>query len=260
MMELLIGPRRTPWLDFPEDVNEIVAEQARTKHDLIPYLRSALAMATETGMPVMRPLLLAYPNDPAVADLSDEYLYGSERLVAPVVEKGARARKVYLPEGHWLDYRTKATVYSGPRRLRVPAPLSSIPVFAREGAIVPRGDVLKGNNTWATRWEPRLRVEVFPSARFGNEFPYHTGRGVRMIRSRPTPNALLIEVEDLGARGQLDVFCHRPDRVISNGRPLREGVDYSYEEGRRLLEVPLSGETRLELRGGRDGSSRLSVF
>jgi alpha-glucosidase (family GH31 glycosyl hydrolase) len=260
MMEILIGPRRTPWLDFPGDVFDIIAEQARTKHDLIPYLRSELYIANRTGMPVMRPLVLAYPDDPSVGDMSDEYLYGSELLVAPVLEKGARDRDVYLPAGRWLDYRTKDVVYAGGRRLRVPAPLSSIPVFVREGAIIPRGDVLKGNNTWTENWEPRLRVEVFPSSRFESEFAYHTRRDVRRIRSRPASAALTIDVEDLGARGQLDVWCQRPDRVVSNGRPLSEGTGYSYDAARRLLRVPVLGATALELRGVRGGFRHLSVF
>ena len=123
MMEILIGPERTPWLDFPPGIFEIVAAQARTKHDLMPYLRSALFTATRTGMPVMRPLVLAYPRDEAVRDLSDQYLYGSELLVAPVVEKGARERSLYLPEGRWLDYNDKKTLHAGGRTIRVQAPL-----------------------------------------------------------------------------------------------------------------------------------------
>src|SRR5262245_19477810 len=63
MMEILIGPGRTPWLDFPPAIVDIVVEQARTKHDLIPYLRSLVFRATTTGMPVMRPLFLAHPRD-----------------------------------------------------------------------------------------------------------------------------------------------------------------------------------------------------
>ena len=260
MMEILIGPRRTPWLDFPQDVLDIITEQARTKHDLIPYLRSELLIATKTGMPVMRPLVLVYPGDSAVGDLSDEYLYGSELLVAPVVTKGARDREVYLPDGQWLDYTNKGALYSGGRRIRVSAPLSSIPVFVREGAIIPRGDVLKGNNTWAVGWEPRLRVEVFPSSRFESEFRYHTGRGERRITSQPVPAGLVIDVEDLGPRGELNVWCYRPDRVLSNGKPLKENTDYAYEEARRLLQVPMLGATHLQLLGIRGGFNRLSVF
>jgi alpha-glucosidase (family GH31 glycosyl hydrolase) len=260
MMEMLIGPGRTPWLDFPRDVLDIVVEQARTKHDLIPYLRSELFVATQTGMPVMRPLVLAYPSDPAVGDLSDEYLFGSEILVAPVLHKGARSRSAYLPEGQWLDYNDKSALYPGGRQIRLSAPLSRVPVLVREGAIIPRGDILKGNNTWSKSWEPTLRVELFPSSRFESEFRYYTGRTQRRIRSRPAQRALVLDVEDLEAKGQLDVYCHPPETVVSNGQPLEEGTDYSYEPARRLLQVPLSGATHLELVGVRSGFNHLSVF
>ena len=85
-------------------------QQARTKHDLIPYLRSELFIAHQTGMPVIRPLVLAYPRDLAVSNLSDEYLYGSELLVAPVLEKDT-GQNVYLPDGLWLDYNDKSALF-----------------------------------------------------------------------------------------------------------------------------------------------------
>jgi alpha-glucosidase (family GH31 glycosyl hydrolase) len=260
MMEIMIGPGRTPWLDFPRDVFDIVVEQARTKHDLIPYLRSELFIANQTGMPVVRPLVLAYPNDPAVSDLSDEYLYGSELLVAPVLQKGARERGVYLPEGQWLDYNHRSSLHSGGRQIRVSAPLTSIPVFVREGAIIPRGDILRANNAWSKNWAPRLRIEVFPSNRFESEFRYYTGHSQRSISSRPAQGSLVLDLEDLEATGQLDVCCHPPEVVTSNGKALKEGTDYSYEEARRLLRVAFSGPLHLELLGVQNGFDRLSVF
>jgi alpha-glucosidase (family GH31 glycosyl hydrolase) len=260
MMEILIGPERTPWLDFPPDILAIVAEQARTKHDLIPYLRSALFTATRTGMPVMRPLLLAYPRDGAVRDLSDQYLYGSELLVAPVVEKGARERRLYLPEGRWLDYADRTTLHAGGRTIRAKAPLSSIPVFVREGAIIPRGDILRANNTWSEHWRPRLRVEVFPSALVPSEVTHYTGRRPRTIASRPTPSGFRLDVDDLEVRASLAVFCHRPDAVISAGTPLVDGTGYAYDPVRHLLEIPLTGPARLDVRGAQGTSRPLSLF
>ncbi len=260
MMEILIGPARTPWLDFPPDIFEIVVAQARTKHDLIPYLRSALFTATSTGMPVIRPLLLAYPQDEAVRDLSDEYLLGPELLVAPVVERGARERALYLPAGRWLDYDDRTTLYSGGATIRVKAPLSRIPVFVREGAIVPRGDVLRANNTWTANWEPRLRVEVFPSPRTSSEFKYYTGRRQRTIASRPTPCGFRLDVDDLDARTALAVHCRAPGAVISAGEPLTEGQGYTYDPARQVLEIPLSGAARIDVRGPQVGSGALSLF
>ena len=223
MMEILIGPERTPWLDFPPEILAIVAEQARTKHDLIPYLRSLLFTAAKTGMPVLRPLVLAYPRDPAVRDLSDQYLYGPDLLVAPVVEPGARERAVYLPEGSWLDYHDRRTRHTGPRTIQVKAPLSRIPVFVREGAIIPRGDVLRGNNTWSgtgrrgCAWRSFRRSTRRPSSR--------TTRAVTSatIATRPTPSGFRVDIDDLGARGQVALYCHRPDAVVSVGTRLERG-------------------------------------
>ena len=132
-------------------------------------------------------------------------------------------RDVYLPEGQWLDYEHKNALFSGGRRIRISAPLTSVPVFVREGGIIPRGDILKGNNTWSKSWAPRLRVEVFPSSRFASEFLYYTGRGQRHIRSRPAPAGLVLEVDELEARTQIDVCCHRPserhlERNAARGR------------------------------------------
>jgi alpha-glucosidase (family GH31 glycosyl hydrolase) len=260
MMEILIGPERTPWLDFPPSILGIVAAQARMKHDLIPYLRSALFTATRTGMPVIRPLLLAYPRDEAARDLSDQYLYGPELLVAPVVEKGAQERALYLPEGRWLDDHDRTTVHAGGRTIRAQAPLSRIPVFVREGAIIPRGDVLRANNTWSENWTPRLRVEVFPSARIPSEAMYYTGRRTCSIASQPTPSGFRLDVDDLEVRAELAVVCHRPDAVISAGTPLVEGKGYTYDPGRHLLVIPVTGPARLDVRGAAGASRALSVF
>ena len=185
---------------------------------------------------------------------------GSELLVAPVVEKGAHQRDVYLPEGQWLDYQHRSTLYSGGRQVRISAPLTSVPVFVREGGIIPRGDILKGNNAWSDTWTPRLRIEAFPSSRFGSEFLYYTGGCQRSIRSRPVQAGLVLDVEDLEAETRIDVCCHRPEIVMSNGQPLKEGTDYVYEEARRLLQMPLSGATHLELLGTRNRAEHLSVF
>jgi alpha-glucosidase (family GH31 glycosyl hydrolase) len=73
-------------------------------HDLIPYTRSYLYQATRTGMPIMRALIFAYPDDDRLSDLWDEYLYGGEILVAPVSTASATERKVYPPVERWMNY------------------------------------------------------------------------------------------------------------------------------------------------------------
>ncbi|MBO0685631.1 MAG: hypothetical protein J2P45_20940, partial [Candidatus Dormibacteraeota bacterium] len=103
---------------------------------LNPYLMAAAREYVETGMPVMRHLVLTHPEDEVAAGLEDQYLLGPDLLVAPVLEEGARSRRLYLPGGRWADAWT-GTVHEGPAWLEVAAPLDLAPVLIREGAEVP---------------------------------------------------------------------------------------------------------------------------
>lgn len=248
MMEVLIGGRRTPWYDYDRELLTIAADQARTHHDLIPYSRSSMYQATRTGTPVLRALLLEHPQDAKAASVTDEYMYGCELLVAPVVAPGARSRSVYLPAGRWLDYNDRRTVHSGPTTVAAAAPLRTTPVYVREGAIVPRGDVIKSNNGWAPHWKPSLRIEMFPSSRTSNTFGYYTGERVEAIRVDPAGDDIEISLEDLGAPGKLEIYVRDVREVIRNGTPLRHGIDYHFDRSRRQLTVPYSGATDIVLR------------
>jgi alpha-glucosidase (family GH31 glycosyl hydrolase) len=94
LMEALIGPKRTIWDDYDEELVEIARNQATAHHDLIPYTRSFLYHATQTGMPVMRALVFAYPTEEGLNELWDEYLLGSELLVAPATTAGSGRRNL----------------------------------------------------------------------------------------------------------------------------------------------------------------------
>ncbi len=92
--------------------------------------------AVTRGVPLARPLVVAYPDDPNVRDRWDEYLFGRDLLVAPVWQIDAREREVYLPAGEWEDFWDANRVFEGPTTIRVDAPLDRIPVFVRAGAVV----------------------------------------------------------------------------------------------------------------------------
>lgn len=89
-----------------------------------------------------------------------QFLFGQELLVAPVVKKGARTKNVYLPEGTWIDYNNKQTVYTGEQWTTVEAPLSCIPMFVKQGSIIPTMPVM--NYTHEKPVYP-LIFEVFPA-------------------------------------------------------------------------------------------------
>ncbi|PYX94784.1 MAG: hypothetical protein DMG67_00665 [Acidobacteria bacterium] len=251
MMEILIGPKRTIWYDHDQELIDITKKYAVAHHDLIPYTRSYMYEATKTGMPIMRSLIFAYPADQKLSDTWDEYLYGADLLVAPVATEGATSRSVYLPAGQWLDYNDKTALHKGPATITANAPLGTIPVFVREGAIIPRGDILKANNNWNANWTPKLRIEVFPSSKGASKFDYFTGDAAQTITVSPKAKGIEISFADLGVNGDLEVYCRNATRVVRNGVPLKAGTDYSYDAHARKLSVTFQGATTLTLQGAR---------
>jgi alpha-glucosidase len=121
---------------FGEVVQDLVREAIRLRYRLIPYLYAAFLRASETGAPVQRPLVFDYQYDPTVCDIDDEYLLGSDLLVAPVIEAGATARQVYLPDGTWYDWHTGERLDGHGFRIAT-TPMDRIPMYARGGAVIP---------------------------------------------------------------------------------------------------------------------------
>jgi alpha-D-xyloside xylohydrolase len=249
MMEVILGPNRTVWYDYDDDLVSITQKYATAHHDLIPYTRSYMYQATRTGMPIMRALIFAYPDDERLSDLWDEYLYGGEILVAPVTTASATERKVYLPAGRWMNYSEKRTVYDGKATITAAAALGTIPLFVREGAIIPRGNIIKLNNNWEPNWKPKLRIEIFPARNMNSEFHYFTGTGTQTIKMAREGGGITIAFDDLGVNGALEVYCRAVTAVRRNGSMLREGTDYQYDTQAQKLTIPFLGATTLEVKG-----------
>ena len=107
----------------------------RLRESMKDYLRQTMKEAHEKGTPVIRPLFYDNPEDPAVQDVEDEYLFGHDLCVAPVLTAGTVCRKVVLPAGNWIEYET-GRKFSGDQTIEVSAPMVRIPLFVREGAQV----------------------------------------------------------------------------------------------------------------------------
>jgi alpha-glucosidase len=120
---------------FGRVIEDLVRRAVQLRYRLLPYLYATFLQASETGSPVQRPLVFDYQYDPTVRDIDDEYLLGSDLLVAPVVEAGTTSRHVYLPGGCWYDWHSGEAV-GGSRFLDTPTPMDRIPIFCRGGSIV----------------------------------------------------------------------------------------------------------------------------
>ena len=126
------GPNEV-W-SFGDEAYEIITKYMFLRERLIPYIMKQMELATVDGTPVMRPLLYDFSQDQLVYEIGDEYLFGPDLLVAPVVEKGVAARQVYLPEGaDWTDAYT-GRKYDGGQWILAEAKLHMIPVYYRDGA------------------------------------------------------------------------------------------------------------------------------
>jgi alpha-D-xyloside xylohydrolase len=129
---------REPWA-FGEEAETIVRNWLEFRYRLIPYVEGVLEQAHDTGLPAMRAMPLAFPDDPAAWGFETQYMLGPALLVAPVVQPGGRVR-AYLPAGGWYDVWSGERIEGG-RVLDLQVPLDRIPVFGRDGESVPLGPI-----------------------------------------------------------------------------------------------------------------------
>ncbi len=140
--------KNPPWLQFDKNKNnadillpdavsneEVVRKLMNFRMSLVPYLYARFARYRMEGIPPFKPLVLSYPNDTAVVKIDDQYLIGDDLLACPVLGEGDE-RTVYLPEGNWYNYNTNQKLKGG-RRYKVSFRIDEIPIFVREGTILP---------------------------------------------------------------------------------------------------------------------------
>ena len=214
--------RQYPW-GYPEagettSNNRALANYAfyATLHTrLFPYLDTYAKQSSETGLPIIRPLVLMHQDDKETFDLQDQYYFGGDLLVAPVIQAKQTRRQVYLPEGDWVDFWTNER-HTGTQKItwNNPAqpdpPQSKIPVFVRNGAIVPLilGDDVQTlcdanyvNNPAIKTWDGGLEIRVYPAGTSnltvfdGTDIRSDLGAGATSVTiTSPTPRPVLFRI------------------------------------------------------------------
>jgi len=166
-------------------VEPICRQYLELRYRLMPYLYTAVRETHDTGMPIMRALWLHHADDPVAVARGDEYLWGRDILVAPVVEKGATNRRLYLPRGKWLDF-WKEDLVDGGKEIDRSVDLATTPLYVRAGAVIPMDPVRQYTDEPHT--EPTTLV-VYPGADGesawyeddGKSFDYRRGDAMRLI-------------------------------------------------------------------------------
>jgi alpha-glucosidase len=148
-----------PWL-FGTQAEKICKKAIEQKYQLFPYIYTYARQTYDTGLPLMRALMLEYQDDPETYNLNSQFLFGKELLVAPVMEQGVVSQKIYLPEGEWIDFNHPQTRFQGKQWIDFAVSLETTPVFVKSGSIIPQMPVMQyiGEKKNAPVW-----FEVFPA-------------------------------------------------------------------------------------------------
>lgn len=125
--------------NYPEQQN-IILPLIKERYKWLPYNYTLAFENASQGQPLVRPLNFYSPGSHKFDDITDEYLWGRDVLVAPVTVQGATERRIVFPDGLWVDYNHPGRIYHGGDTITYPAPLEVLPLFVRTGAIIPQAD------------------------------------------------------------------------------------------------------------------------
>lgn len=165
---------RQPWI-FGDVAEKAAVKAINLRYKLIPYIYSYDRRAYEQGVGLVKPLVFDYPKDKNAANDVDAWMFGDYILASPVVDQGVSSVKIYLPQGKWIDYE-RGTVYDGGQTIDYKvdsATWQDIPMFIKEGAIIPSQDVM---NYVGEKPVDKVYVDMFPS-QAKSEFKYYDDDG-----------------------------------------------------------------------------------
>ncbi len=167
------GYDHEPWR-FGTYYEDIIRKYLKLRYRLLPFLYTTLEEAHRTGVPVFRPLLLNYQTDANTLDIDDEFMIGTDLLVAPILKQGATSRRVYLPAGIWYDYWTNRQIAGG-HMIDADAPLETVPLYVRGGAIIPMGPEM--NYVGEKPTDP-ITFEIYPDSQANAQASLYEDDGV----------------------------------------------------------------------------------
>ncbi|MCR5537120.1 MAG: DUF4968 domain-containing protein [Succinivibrio sp.] len=237
-----------PWM-YPSML-PYIREAYQLRYHLMPYLYSLMRQSHVDGLPVMRALCAEFPED--LRSYSDEhytFMFGPALLVANVVEKGASERRLYLPGGsRWFDLSRHFQAYEGGQEISCPVDLKSIPLFLREGAIIPSSHDFKDNATTPVR-----NLDLLIEGSKDCEFTLYDDDGCTQDYLRGAYSELKISVK-AGARMQIN-FQHqgsyqtRLERMLLKVVSLKRSALYVAVNGEKLPQFLIEDDFKASSQG-----------
>ncbi len=144
---------------FDTTTQRIVRYFMNERYRLLPYLYTTVWQAHKEGTPIIRPLFFDFPNDSTAYSVMNEYLWGDDFLVAPVLHKITKQKRIYLPKGNWYGWWNNRR-YSGGKWITAPVNLETIPVFVKAGAFIPMVKTVESTDDYSSR---NLTIRFYPA-------------------------------------------------------------------------------------------------
>ncbi len=155
------NPPTEPW-EYSDEFLNGFRKATNMRYELMPYIYSQAKVSSEKGLPMLRALFVEFPDDPGSWLIDDQYLFGSDILVAPIFEDVTQ-RDVYLPPGKWIDYQT-GTVYEGGWHNIEPGEIPIV-VLVRDGSIIPHAELAQ--STKFMNWD-EIELKVYSTSDTAN--------------------------------------------------------------------------------------------
>ena len=144
---------------YPEH-QHIILPLIKARYQWLPYNYTLAYENASQGLPLVRPMNFYTEDKTKYDDIDNQYFWGKDVLVAPVLEKGATSRDILFPDGKWVDYNNPSSVFNGGDNIKYNAPLDVLPLFVRAGAFIPQADYKMGNTGDYTT--AQYSVQYFP--------------------------------------------------------------------------------------------------
>ena len=242
-----------PWVHTKPDTKRN-RKAIEMRYQLLPYLYTGFKQHVETGRPVIRNMFFYDQEDPLCLEYGDQFFYGNDLLVCPVLKEKQKTKTVYLPKGDWYDFWT-GDQYTGKKKIKVKTKADRIPVFVKAGSVLPTVDVVQHTGEMATL--PSIELSVFAADSgtsklywdagegYGHEAGQYTERTYTVSRGKQTvtlrqstegqfnASFMVAELRFLGLTAP-------PSKITVDGRKITAGIFY----GKRavVINVPFDFE------------------
>ncbi len=226
---------KEPWA-FGEEFEKINKKFIELRYQLMPFLYTEFYKASISGVPIMRPLLLEFPDDKTTYRIDTQFMVGENILVSPVMEAGSTSRWMYLPNGDWFDFWTREK-FAGGKWIDAKAPIDQLPIFIRAGAVIPMQQIVQFTDQAPV--DP-LTFEIFPSTEAkgicyeddGISFDFQTGK-YRSVGLKVRMHSSEIAIDRSSPEGEfvppkrsvvfaVNGVAQKPKSVLARGKAIPE--------------------------------------